>query len=540
MTLRLVLAAAVCALATNTARSNELPAADKPAEQVIDQLIDAQITAANIAPAGQLDDATFIRRVTLDLVGRIPTTAEVDAYVIASDPVKRTALVDRLLASPGFARHQAAMFEVMLNPEGDRRGGTALREYLTGALRENRSWDRMFRELLLPDEADAKTKGAAEFLRARLTDTDRLTNDVSVAFFGVNVSCAQCHDHPLVKDWTQEHFYGMKSFLARTYDAGGTVAERSAGIVRFKPNKGAEKSARMMFLTGTEVKTDTLRELTKEEQQAEKLAIDKSKANKVPLPKPAFSARAQLVEVALQKGNSDFFSRAIVNRMWHRFFGRGLVAPLDQMHSENPSSHPELLAWLARDTDANRYDLRRLTRGMVLSKAYSRSSRYDTEAQPPVTLFAVGRLKPLTPLQLSVSLRIAAADPTTFTGTADEVEKKIEQLENSARGFAALIAQPNDNFQIGVGEALLFSNGDRVMKEFLTDGGGTLLGRLKTVKDPKVAVELMVRSTYGRPPSVEESTALVAYIEKRADRRDDAHRQVMWALVTGPEFRFNY
>src|SRR5262249_29132485 len=219
-----------------------------------------------------------------------------------------------------------------------------LREYLTAALRENKPWDQMFRELMLPDEADAKTKGAADFLKARLTDADRLTNDVSVAFFGVNVSCAQCHDHPLVKDWTQDHFYGMKSFLARTYDAGGFVAERPAGLIKFKPNKGPERSARLMFLTGTEVKTDTLRDQTREEQQAEKLAMDKAKSSKTAPPKPAFSARAQLVEVSLQKGNSDFFSRAIVNRMWHRFFGLGLVNPLDQMHSANPPSHPELLA----------------------------------------------------------------------------------------------------------------------------------------------------------------------------------------------------
>ncbi|HJZ60215.1 MAG TPA: DUF1549 domain-containing protein [Gemmataceae bacterium] len=540
MTLRLVLAAVLSTCAATATFAAELPAADQPAEQVIDQVIDAQLAAAGVRPAPQVDDATFIRRATLDLVGRIPTPSEVDAYVKSTDPQKREKLIDRLLASPGFARHQAAMFEVMLNPDGNRRGGDALREYLTAALRENKPWDQMFRELMLPDEADAKTKGAADFLKARLTDADRLTNDVSVAFFGVNVSCAQCHDHPLVKDWTQDHFYGMKSFLARTYDAGGFVAERPAGLIKFKPNKGPERSARLMFLTGTEVKTDTLRDQTREEQQAEKLAMDKAKSSKTAPPKPAFSARAQLVEVSLQKGNSDFFSRAIVNRMWHRFFGLGLVNPLDQMHSANPPSHPELLAWLARDTAEHGYDLRRLVRGLVLSQAYSRSSRYDTASAPPAHLFAVARLKPLTPMQLSTSLRIAAADPATFEGKHDEVEKKIEQLESSARGFASLIAQPNDNFQIGVGEALLFSNGDRVMKEFLTDGPGTLLGRMKAEKDPKAAVELMVRSVFGRAPTADESKALVAYVEKRADRQAEAYRQVLWVLVTSPEFRFNY
>jgi len=533
MTLRLVLAAAFCTLAANGSRAADLPPADKPIEQVIDQLIDVQ-------PAKQLDDAAFIRRVTLDLVGRIPTPAEIDAYLKSTEPQKRAKLIDRLIASPAFARHQAAMFEAMFSSDPNGRRNGALGEYLSAALRENKPWDRIFRELMLPDETDPKMKGASDFIKVRLTDADRLTNDVSVAFFGVNVSCAQCHDHPLVKDWKQDHFFGMKAFLARTYDAGGTIAERPAGLVKFKPNKGAEKQARLMFLTGTEVKTDTLRDPTKEEQAAEKAALDKAKANKTPPPKPAFSARGQLVEIALKTENNEFFSKSIVNRMWHRYFGLGLVTPLDQMHSENPPSHPELLAWLARDTASHGYDLKRLIRGIVMSQTYSRSSQYDTEAPPALNLFAVARLKPLTPMQLATSLKIAAADPAYFEGKDDEVEKRLEQAEQSSRGFASLLAQPNDNFQIGVGEALLFSNGDRLMKEFLTDGGNTLLGKLKTEKDAKAAVTLLVRSAYGRSPTEQELKALTAFVEKRSDRPAEAYRQLLWVLVTGSEFRFNY
>jgi hypothetical protein len=227
--------------------------------------------------------------------------------------------------------------------------------------------------------------------------------------------------------------------------------------------------------------------------------------------------------------------------MWHRFLGTGLVTPLDQMHIENQPSHPELLAWLARDTADNGYDLQRLIRGIVMSKAYSRSSRYESENRPSHKLFAVARLKPMTSLQLATSLRIAATDPASFDGLkTDEFEKRVEQIESSARGFAALIAQPTDNFQIGVGEALLFSNGDRVLKEILTDGAGTVLGRAKGLKEPKEVVELLVRTAYGRPATSEETKALVGYVEKRKGREAEAYRQVLWALVTGPEFRFSY
>src|SRR3954447_25796555 len=171
-----------------------------------------------------------------------------------------------------------------------------------------------------------------------------------------------------------------------------------------------------MYQTGAEVKTDSRREPTKDEQKKEKELADKAKGSKKAPPPPAFSARAKLVELALKPGQEPFFARAIVNRLWHRFLGYGLVIPLYQMHGENPPSHPELLAWLARDTAAHGYDLRRLIRGIVMSTAYSRSSQYASDTRPDPKLFAVARLRPLTPLQLATSLKIAAADPATFEG----------------------------------------------------------------------------------------------------------------------------
>jgi hypothetical protein len=522
------------------ARAGDLPPASQLIEKTIDQLVDAAIADAGVTPAPEADDATIIRRLTLDLVGRIPTTSEVDTYSRSKESDKRAKLIDRLIASPGFARHQAAQFEAMFNPDTSMRVSAAFREYLVAAMKESKSWDTMFREVLLPDESNAKLKGAAEYIRARIADTDKLTNDVSVAFFGVNVSCAQCHNHPLVMSWTQDHFYGMKMFLARTFDNGGFLGERGYGSIKYKPTKGPERTAKMMFLTGAVVEDASSKEPTAADMKKEKDALDKAKTAKTPPPIPKFSARAKLVDVALEDENADFFARNIVNRMWHRFFGIGLVTPLDQMHSENPPSHPELLSWLARDTAEHEYDLSRLIRGIVLSKAYSRSSRYDS-SPPDTRLFAVAKLKPMTPLQLATSLKIAAADPSTFENKkADELEKMVEQMENSARGFAGLIAQPTDNFQIGVGEALLFSNGNRVMSEFLTDGNGSALGRIKTMRSPKEAVEFLVKTTYGRAATAEESKVLTEYIQKRSGREADAYRQIMWALVTAPEFRFSY
>ena len=526
----------LCLLATFVIWISPAFAAEPSIESVIDDQIAAKIKTEGIAPAAQAGDAALIRRLTLDLVGRIPTAGEVAIYTKSNDPSKRAQLVDRLMASPAFARFQAIQFDVMLSEQA---GKTGLQDYLKLALQENRPWDGIFRDLMLPDETDAKKKGASNYLRPKLTDLDKLTAEVSVAFFGVNVSCAQCHDHPNVKDWTQEHFYGLKGFFARTYDASGFLGEREAGLVKYKPTKGAEAKAKLMFLTGASVESKTIRELDKDEQKKEKESIDKAKAAKIAPPAPAFSARAELVKLALQPKESTFFAKSIVNRLWHRYLGYGLVTPLDQMHSENEPSHPALLDALAERMKAAKYDLKVLSRGIVMSQAYSRASAYESESQPAASTFAVARLKPLTPQQLATSLKIASSDPKVFENMkADEFEKKIEQIEQSARGFASLIAQPGvDTFQIGVSEALLFSNSDRTQKEFLTDGAGTLLARAKTEADP---AKMMVRTVFGRAITETEIKAFTAFLSARADRPAEGHRQLLWALLASPEFRFNH
>ena len=534
---RIVPALTVLFLAALPAPAQNLLPPEKPIEQVVDHYVDALLQQENVKPATPADNSTLLRRLTLDLVGRIPTSAELKAYLESKDPEKRTKLVDRLMASPGFVRHQADVFDTMLMAGNRER----LRGYLLLALKDNRPWDRIFRELMLPDDKDPAQKGASEFLRSRVRDLDRLTVEVSTTFFGVNVSCAQCHDHPKVEDWKQDHFYGMKAFFARTFDNGGFLAERDHGEVRFKTTKGQERLARMMFLTGKAIETPAaLKKLSGAEQKEEREFFESFKRKRQPPPLPKFSARSQLVELALQPGQNEFFARAIVNRIWHRVLGRGLVMPLDQMHSENPASHPALLQWLARDLVQHKYDLRRLLRGLVLSKTYARDSRYEGE-QPSARLFAVARVRALTPMQLAASLRLASADPVGLSaGKPDEIERRLEGLENSARGMAREFAEPTDDFQVSVTEALLFSNSERMQRELLSDGGDRLVGRLKQIKDTKELVDAAVRGVLSRPASADEQQLLGNYVRQRAGRHVEACRQIVWALLTSPEFRFNH
>src|SRR5262249_25409550 len=335
---------------------------------------------------------------------------------------------------------------------------------------------------------------------------------------------------------------------ARSYEAGQFLGEREYAKVEFKTTRNETKTASLMFLTGKKVDDPALKlspaELKKLEDAAKANPKGRDKGNNpTSQPQaPKFSARAAVAERVLQGAQRDFFARSIVNRLWARFYGHGLVTPIDQMHSENAPSHPDLLAWLARVVAENKYDLKRLIRGLVLSKTYARSSQYEGDRFPPANSFAVAKLRPLPPMQLATSLRLATAGPDRFAANLDakEFEQRLEQLEAGARGLASNFEQPRDDFQISVSEALLFSNNERIQKELLSESGQSLLAKMKEAKTPEQAIELAYRSAMSRPPSDEEKKAMLEYVGKRRDKAGEAYKQVVWALISSAEFRFNY
>jgi hypothetical protein len=524
--------------------SLQLLPADRPIEEVIDHYIGAHLRAEGIEPAPRVADHALVRRLMLDLAGRIPTLAEVQAYAGGLSPQRRQELVDRLLSSPDYVLHQRNELEYLLFDEG--RSAGAFRDWLAQAVRDNRSWDAMFRDMLLSPEDAKNSPPALQFIKTRGNDIDRLTTDVSSLFFGVNISCAKCHDHPLVPDWKQDHYYGLQAFLSRTYlTKNQFVAERDGGEVKFKTTSGQEKVARVMFLTGDVVEPPTAPEKSAEEKKQEQSRLQDLDNRKEPHPAPAYSLRQQLVEVALKPDNAErFFARAIVNRLWHRLLGHGLVSPVDQMHSENPPSHPELLAWLARDLQSHGYDLKRLIRGIVLSETYARSTRWEHGPRPAASLFAVLQPRILTPRQYAISLRLASSNPDAYPSeatTREDWARQVDALERSAAGFAGLIEVPRgDDFQISVTEALLFSNSDRVEREFLRDGGDTLVGKLKTLAQPAEQVETAFWTVLSRPPDDEELKLFAEYLEARRDRPLEGLKQMVWILLAGTEFRFNH
>ena len=526
-------------LLVGTVSAEELLPPEQSMETVIDHYISAQLTKFAVSPAAPAPDANLLRRTMLDLVGRPPTMHEAQAFAADPAPDKRTVLVDRLIASPAFVRHQANEFDALLM-NGSR---GSLRSYFTEAFTENRSWDRIFRELLLGSEADAQQKGPIQFVKARADDVDKLTTDVSSLFFGVNVSCAKCHDHPLVADWTQDHYYGMRSFFERTFVIGDFVGEKDYGLAKYTTVEGEERTPKVMFLTGVTIDEPADRTLSEEEKKQEKKQLEELKKSKLAPPAPSYSRRAKLVETALQPEQSSFFARAIVNHVWNRLLGRGLVMPVDQMHAENSASHPELLAWLARDMQSHGYDLKRLIRGVVLSEAYARSSRWESEAaRPSQELFGVAMVRPLTSVQYGTTLRLAAMNPDEIPVTLppDELDRRMQGIENGGRGLTSSLEHPTADFQVSVDEALYFSNSDRAFKDLFRSGKDTLIGKLQTVAEPRERAELALWAALARPPETEEVARVAEYFEQHSDRSDAACEQVVWSVLLSSELRFNY
>jgi hypothetical protein len=529
--------AALLAVAPSATAADLLPP-DTPLERAIDHYVDAKLAEDKLTPAPLADDVTILRRTMLDLVGRVPTAIEAREYIANADPSKRQALVDGLIASPAFIKQQAQEFDTLLM-HGT---GGSLRDYLEKAFQEGRPWDRMFRDMLLGEEGDTEQKGAIKFVKQRANDLDRLTAETSIKFFGVNVSCAQCHDHPLVSDWKQDHYYGMKSFFARTFVNGDFIGEKEYGLVEYKTSKGESRQAKLLFLTGDPLTEPESKEPDDAAKKEEKKRLEELKKNKQPPAPPSYSRRAQLVETALKPDAPPYLSRALANQIWKRLYGRGLVDPVDQMHSENPPSHPELLDWLARDLREHGYDLKRLIRGLVLSNTYARSSRWESGDLPFASSFAVAAVRPLSPQQYAAVLKFGTTPPAQFASakTPEERAQRIESTANAARSLAGLFEQPLEDFQVGVEEALLLSNADRIVKDLLPDGKGSLVAQLAETSDRNEATETLFWNVVCRAPTAEEKEAVLAFIERRQDRLTTAWQQALWALITSSECRFNH
>lgn len=411
--------------------------ADEPLHRRIDQLT-AQSTSG--LPAALCTDAEFLRRVSLDLVGTIPSAQELREFLQDERADKRMQIVDKLLADPRYALHQAEVFDALLMERRPAKHVPAAEwlKYLQTSFRDNKPWNELVREMVTSDGTDPATRPAARFFLDRDAEPHIMTRDIGRIFFGVDLQCAQCHDHPLVDHYAQSDYYGLFAFVNRTTlfnyekdkDKQTQLGELAEGNADYKSVFTQDASRSRPRLPGGPELDEPHFALGDEYQVAP--------ADKV-RPVPKHSRRAMLAVAA--DGSNAAFNRNLPNRLWAHLFGRGLVHPVDWHHPHNPPVHPQVLDTITESFVASGYDIRALLRELVLSEVYQRS--IDTPANPEQ------RLAEAAP---QVARLASELEPLQAVVTA--AEAKQSELYDKMKAAGDALVEPDQAYAKAVQAAL--------------------------------------------------------------------------------------
>lgn len=526
----------------------------RTASQIIDHLIEQRWRELKLKPSAVCDDRTFVRRVYLDLAGRIPTPAELNNFLNDKRRSKRAALVDQLLANPDFAVRMREVFDVVFMERGAfesarerRRQGNRPRlndrwnDYLEWSFRENRPWNVVAREIVLARPANDEKRGAIHFLHARKDNAQQMAEATGTALLGLQLKCAQCHDHPLAPEIKQSHYWGMVAAFNRskavdTGDGPGVAESAIGGFIKFTNLKGGSADALVRFLDDRVVDETRPKENEKETDAAEKyvnetMLGDGKNLKRTPVPK--FSRREQLANW-LTETNNPLLARAFVNRTWALLLGRGLVHPVDRMDSSRAPSHPELLDWLADDFAQTGYDVKRLIRQITSSRVYQLDSRPAGKTRPPDDSFACALDKPLTAEVFARSALIATGNEPGQDGEFTSFElAQVQKL--FADVFPDVFATENVS---SLRQALFLSN-NRTLDHLSQSSGTNALAAIAALEDEAKVKQLFLRA-FGREPERDELRRSLAYLRERSHEPAAATRQLLWALLASAEFRINH
>jgi hypothetical protein len=393
--------------------------------------IDQHIESAAVGPiAPACSDADFVRRIYLDLTGVIPTPEETRAFLADPAPDKRAKLIDSLLASPAFNRHMTLTLDVMLLER--RTDKTNLLKpwlsYLLTSIAANKPLDQLYRELLAADGADPALRPAARFSLNREAEPNLMTRDIGRLAFGMDLQCAQCHDHPLIDDYYQADYYGLFAFVQRTNvfnDAKNKqllLGEKADGEASFKSvfTGNAADGVRPQLPKGAVLYVEPT--FAKGDEYVAAPAKDVRGV-------PKFSRRAALAGMIAE---SHEFRRNLANRLWALMFGRGIVHPVDFHHAANPPAHPEVLMLLAVELKTSGYSLRTMLRELALTRAYQRSC----DAPRPEQLNFAEIADRLVKLEAAKAERVAAVEPLKESLAKAKADRKTALDLN-----ASLVAQ---------------------------------------------------------------------------------------------------
>lgn len=519
--------------------------------EYINQQIETAWRENNIKPSSIASESELLRRMYLDIIGRIPTIEEIQAHNkgAAAPAQRRAKTLQKLLLDQDYALHWANVWTVWLltrtSPAGIDRDN--LHTWLADGFANNKRYDEMVMDLLTAtgkaDDRESKNAAAVNFILSHVGEAVPrdpqgrdfgqfemvpITSRVTKLFLGMQTQCVQCHDHPSLDDRKQGMYWGINVFFRqvervppviqvrqrdqplRFYELKENPRRNPDGAVFYERRNGVILKSGGVYLDGTRVD------------------LKKTK-----------SRREELAKLLIE---DEYFSKAIVNRMWAYFMGRGFTNPVDDFSENNPISHPELLDRLAKDFVTSGYDYRRLITWIVGSKPYQLSSVSNPSNAKPDTeaYFARMQLKAMSPEQLVDSIMLATR--VEATRSSNEARRRLQ--EDWLRDFTLNFGDDEGNeatFNGTVVQALLLMNGNR-LNEALSNRPGSMIQRLMTLPVEKRIDHIYLATLSRLPTSAERSFIAKRWIIPGNDQAAMAAplQDLMWALINSNEFILNH
>jgi hypothetical protein len=504
--------------------------ASAPRKNPIDEKNLAKLASLRIPPSPDAGDAAFLRRAYLDATGTLPTAQQVEAFLADRDPNRRAKLVDRLLESPEYVDYWAYKWSDLLLVSSRKLQAPSMwsfYRFVRESVAKNVPWDRFARSILTAQGSTLSNGAAAFYLLHR--DPIDLTESASMTFLGLSLTCARCHNHPLEK-WTQDQYYQFASLFARVTlkdgdTTGDTVVAHSRDGEILHPRRG--------------------------------VAMPPS-----PLDAPPSSAddprdRRAVLADWLARPDNPYFARALVNRVWSNFFGRGLVDPEDDLRVSNPPSDEALLDWLVADFIAHRYDVKHLIRTIMNSAVYARSSVPVPGNESDTKFLSHYRVKRLPAEVLLDAIARVTEVPTSFSGypagwrslQLPDSQVASTFLDSFGRPERAATCSCERSAEPSMSQALHLANGETINEKLRSDSSAAAKAVSAKVDDPAVVEHLFLSALSRRPTAVERertikalkgATAGIADPKAAATARRQAVEDLYWAVLTSREFLFNH
>jgi len=493
----------------------------------VDTAVFGKLKQLGIPASDICDDATFLRRVSLDVAGILPTDEEVQQFLSDTSSDKRDRLIDRLLDSTAYADHFANKWNFVLRNKkqgGEDGPGTMLfHQWLWNRMYDNTPYDQFVREIVTAS-GDPQTNPAVTWYRD-VDSTEEQVEDTAQLFLGLRIQCARCHHHPFEK-WSQDDYYGMAAFYNRV---GKKVIPNAAGNLRDRRvfhNEGVATASNPR--SGKALKPTGLG------SPAYEIAAD-------------MDPRVKLADWMSDPKN-PFFAKSLVNRYWKHFFSRGIVEPEDDMRATNPPANPELLDALANRFIQSGFDLKDLVRTICRSRTYQLSALpndYNANDKQNFSRYY--------PRRLSAEILYDAFHQVT--GTSENfggmpAGTKAMQLADASNAtyFLQVFGQPKGDtacecersMDANLAQSLHLLNGREIQEKIARDGARTARLAADTARSKEEHIRELYRWVFAREPNSEELEVALGYLQKHLENVRGGYEDVVWALINTKEFQFNH